>query len=99
MLLKNKETSGSDVKESSSTTESSMTDEEKAMEEVLSASEVSSSDKSDSSNSFYEMFSTIKESFGTFFGRLDGFFKTDSKINYKAPLIALVVSILLFFLL
>jgi len=96
-IVEDKATSESDIEESSSTTESSMTDDEKAIEEVLSASEVSSSDKSDSSSSFSEVFSTIRESFGTFFGRLDGFFKTDSKINYKAPLMALVVSILLFF--
>ena len=75
----------------------SMTDEEKEMEEALSASEVPSLDKSDSSNSFSEILSTVKESFEGLFGKLDGFFKTDSKINYLAPLIALVISILLFF--
>jgi len=76
---------------------SSMTDEEKEIEEALSASEVPSLDKSDSSNSFSEILSTVKDSFGDFLGKLDGFFKTDSKINYVAPLIALVISILLFF--
>jgi hypothetical protein len=64
---------------------SSMTDEEKEIEEALSASEVPSLDKSDSSNSFSEILSTVKDSFGDFLGKLDGFFKTDSKINYVAP--------------
>ena len=76
---------------------SSMTDEEKAIEEALSASEVPSSDDSQSSTSFSEMWSQVQNSFGSIFRNLDGFFKTDSKINYKAPLIALVISILLFF--
>ena len=82
---------------SSLTETPSITEEEKAIEEALSASEVPSSDKSDSSNSFSDILSTVKASFGNFFGKLDGFFKTDSKINYKAPLIAFVISILLFF--
>ncbi|MEO1955585.1 MAG: hypothetical protein ABGX42_03185, partial [Gammaproteobacteria bacterium] len=82
---------------SSLTETPSITEEEKAIEEALSASEVPSSDKSGSSNSFSDILSTVKGSFGNFFGKLDGFFKTDSKINYKAPLIAFVISILLFF--
>ena len=76
---------------------SSMTDDEKAIEEALSASEVTSSEDSGSSTSFSEMWAQTQASFGSLFGKLDGFFKTDSKINYKAPLIALVISILLFF--
>ena len=76
---------------------SSITDDEKAIEEALSASEVTSSEDSGSSTSFSEMWAQTQASFGSLFGKLDGFFKTDSKINYKAPLIALVISILLFF--
>ena len=76
---------------------SSMTDDEKAIEEALSASEVTSSEDSGSSTSFSEIWAQTQASFGSLFGKLDGFFKTDSKINYKAPLIALVISILLFF--
>ncbi len=76
---------------------SSMTDEEKAIEEALSASEVTSSEDSNSSTFFSDLWSQTSDSFVVLFGNLDGFFKTDSKINYKAPLIALVISILLFF--
>ena len=76
---------------------SSMTDEEKAIEEALSASEVTSSEDSNSSTFLSDLWSQTSDSFVVLFGNLDGFFKTDSKINYKAPLIALVISILLFF--
>jgi len=103
-LAKDDSSVSSSVEEPSSesvTDASDSTDEEKALEEMLEATEVSSEDKKSGLSSFFLGFFTSISNLGSNFTKmtsgLDAIFKTNGKINYKAPLVLVVVSILLFF--
>jgi len=78
-----------------------LTDEEKLLEETLAATEVGSPEsETEEKVSLIQTITSTFTNFGSNIAKmtsgLDSAFRTDGKINYKAPLVLVVVSIFLF---
>ena len=79
---------------------SEMTDEEKEIEEALAGTEISTTSESSSEEGIKKYFAFINnlgDFSDKFISTMDRFFKKDDKLTYAGPLVALFVSILIFF--
>ena len=90
------------VSDSDPDDDAELTDEEKLLEETLAATEVGDSDEAKSTAASFisnavSSVSNIGSTITKAASGLDSVFKTKGKVNYKAPLTMVVISILLFF--